>query len=67
MIPANLPRDDWARIGAAIKSEFPDDCGFEAVRHLEPIQRWIQRQGHARDTWKSLKASGPATIWHAVL
>ena len=28
-IPANLPRDEWARIGMAIKSEFPDDEGLE--------------------------------------
>jgi putative DNA primase/helicase len=35
-IPANLPRDDWARIGAAIKSEFPTAAGFDSVRHLEP-------------------------------
>lgn len=27
-IPANLPRDEWVRIGMAIKSEFPDDTGL---------------------------------------
>ncbi|MBK1685183.1 hypothetical protein CKO18_16650, partial [Rhodoferax fermentans] len=26
-IPANLPRDEWARVGMAIKSEFPDETG----------------------------------------
>ena len=28
-ISANLPRDEWARVGMAIKSEFPDDTGRE--------------------------------------
>ena len=28
-VPANLPRDEWARVGMAIKSEFPDDTGRE--------------------------------------
>ena len=27
-LPANLPRDEWARIGMAIKSEYLDDTGF---------------------------------------
>ena len=26
-IPANVDRDAWARVGMAIKSEFPDDVG----------------------------------------
>ena len=26
-IPANVARDEWARIGMAIKSEFPDETG----------------------------------------
>ena len=60
-IPANLPRDDWARIGAAIKSEFPDSAGFDL------FDTWSQSSdGYdpkaTRDTWKSLKASGKTTI-----
>ena len=60
-IPANLPRDDWARIGAAIKSEFPDSAG------LDLFDTWSQSSdGYdpkaTRDTWKSLKASGKTTI-----
>ena len=27
-IPASLQRDDWARVGMAIQSEFPDDTGL---------------------------------------
>ena len=26
-IPANLPRDEWARVAMSIKSEYPDDTG----------------------------------------
>lgn len=26
-VPANLPRDDWARVGMAVKSEMPGDDG----------------------------------------
>ena len=28
-VPANLPRDEWARVGMAIKSEYPDDTGLQ--------------------------------------
>jgi putative DNA primase/helicase len=28
-IPANLQRDEWARVGLAIKSEFSDQTGFD--------------------------------------
>lgn len=28
-IPANLPRDEWARIGMAIKNEFSDGTGLD--------------------------------------
>ena len=28
-IPANGPRDEWARVGMAIKSEYPDDTGLQ--------------------------------------
>ena len=33
-IPASLPRDDWARMAMAIKSEFPD------ATHQTPIVRF---------------------------
>lgn len=60
-IPANLPRDEWARVGMAIKSEFPDATGFEL------FDAWSQTSdGYAakatRGTWQSLKAGGGVGI-----
>lgn len=62
-ISAHLPRDDWAAIGMAIKSEFPDDVGF----HM--FDRWSESAGEGlydkqavRQTWKSIKAGGGVGI-----
>lgn len=60
-IPANLPRDEWARVAMAIKSEYPDEAGrglFEA---------WSATvEGHdasaTRSTWRSVKAGGGVTV-----
>ncbi|UOB06914.1 DUF927 domain-containing protein [[Acidovorax] ebreus] len=60
-IPASLPRDEWARVAMAIKSEYPDDTGrglFEA---------WsATAEGHdasaTRSTWRSVKAGGGVTV-----
>ncbi|NTZ86241.1 DUF927 domain-containing protein [Burkholderia metallica] len=55
-IPSDLPRDEWWRIGAAIKHEFGDD-GFDL------FDTW-SRGGDsydamaARDTWRSIDADG---------
>lgn len=60
-IPANLPRDEWARVAMAIKSEFPDATGFEL------FDAWSQT-GDAyaakatRGTWQSVKAGGAVGI-----
>ncbi|MEG2280220.1 MAG: DUF927 domain-containing protein [Comamonas sp.] len=57
-IPASLPRDEWARVGMAIKSEFPDDTGW----HL--FKDWSARDDAGFDenavlsTWRSIKAGG---------
>lgn len=57
-IPASLPRDEWARVGMAIKSEFPDDTGW----HL--FKDWSARDAAGFDessvlsTWRSIKAGG---------
>jgi putative DNA primase/helicase len=60
-IPPTLPRDDWARIGAAIKSEFPDAAGFALfVKWSETSEGYDAKA--AAQTWKSLKASGGTTI-----
>ena len=61
-IPALLPRDEWARVGMSIKSEFPDEVGFDL------FDGWSRGAGEAyslkstRDTWKSIKAGGGVTI-----
>ena len=60
-IPANLPRDDWARIGAAIKSEFPDSAGFDLFDTWSQSSEGYDTKATAQ-TWKSLKASGKTTI-----
>jgi putative DNA primase/helicase len=60
-IPANLPRDDWARIGAAIKSEFPDSVGFDLFDTWSQSSDGYDAKATAQ-TWKSIKASGGVTI-----
>lgn len=61
-IPANLPRDEWARVAMAIKSEFPDGAG------LALFDEWSQHtaEGYGaaavRSTWRSIKAGGPVTV-----
>lgn len=59
-IPADVPRDDWARIAMALKSEL-GAAGFEL------FDAWSQRGASydataTRDTWNSVKASGRVTI-----
>lgn len=56
-IPASLPRDEWARVGMAIKSEYPDDTGREL------FEAWsASADSHdasaTRSTWRSIKAGG---------
>ena len=61
-IPANLARDEWAKVLAALKSEFDNETG------LAMADRWSQtapenyNAKNTRDTWKSLKSSGGVTI-----
>lgn len=61
-IPAAMPRDEWARVAMAIKSEYPDETGFDL------FDAWSQTAGDqyeakaTRDTWKSLKAGGGVGI-----
>ncbi len=61
-IPASMPRDEWARVAMAIKSEFPDDTGRDL------FDAWSQTAGDhydakaTRDTWKSVKAGGGVTV-----
>ena len=60
-IPASLPRDEWARVGMAIKSEFPDATGQDL------FEAWsATADGHdpraTRSTWRSIKAGGGVGI-----
>jgi putative DNA primase/helicase len=60
-IPASVPRDEWARLAMAIKSEFPDDTGFDL------FDTWSQSgEGYnpkaARGTWQSVRAGGGVGI-----
>ena len=57
-IPASLPRDDWARIGMAIKSEYPEDVAFELFDTWSASADNNYSNKDARDTWKSIKADG---------
>lgn len=60
-IPASLARDEWARVGMAIKSEFPDATGQDL------FEAWSATvDGHdpraTRSTWRSIKAGGGVGI-----
>ena len=61
-IPANLPRDEWARVGMAIKSEYPDGTGldlFDAWSASDP-DRYDRKAVQA--TWRSIKAGGGVAV-----
>ena len=60
-IPANLPRDEWAKVCAAIKSEFPDDMGRTLFAEWSATADSYAPASVA-STWKSFKASGGVTI-----
>jgi putative DNA primase/helicase len=66
-VPAGLPRDEWARVGMAIKAEYPDGTG------LNLFDAWSASDGDRYDkkavhsTWRSIKAGGGvgvATLLH---
>jgi putative DNA primase/helicase len=60
-LPANLPRDEWARIGMAIKSEFADDAGFALFDQWSGTADGYSAAS-AKATWKSIKPSGGVAI-----
>jgi putative DNA primase/helicase len=60
-IPATLPRDDWARVGMAIKSEFPDDMGRDLFTEWSATAGSFDAKAVA-DTWRSIKAGGGVGI-----
>ena len=60
-LPANLPRDEWARIGMAIKSEYPDDTGFGLFDAWSATAEGYDPKA-VRSTWQSIKAGGGVAI-----
>ncbi|OND85580.1 DUF927 domain-containing protein [Burkholderia pseudomallei] len=59
-IPADLPRDTWWKLAAALKHEFGDE-GYELFDGWSRTADCYDASA-ARDTWKSLKASGGIRI-----
>lgn len=60
-IPANLPRDEWARVGMAIKSEYPDDTGLQLFTDWSASAEGYDAAS-TRSTWRSIKAGGGVKI-----
>jgi putative DNA primase/helicase len=59
-ISPDLPRDEWARVAMAIKSELGD-------QGAQLFDEWSARGANydkraTRDTWRSVKATGPVRI-----
>ncbi len=46
-IPANLPRDEWARVAMAIKSEYPDETGRDLFTEWSETADSYNAEGHA--------------------
>lgn len=60
-IPANLPRDEWARMAMALKSEYPDDTGRGLFDAWSASAEGYDAQATA-STWRSVKAGGGVTV-----
>ncbi|MFC7433590.1 DUF927 domain-containing protein [Hydrogenophaga bisanensis] len=66
-IPANMPRDEWARVGMAIKSEYPDGTGFDLFDQWSASDPDRYDRKAVQSTWRSIKAGGGvgvATLLH---
>ena len=59
-IPADVPRDTWWKVGAALKHEFGDD-GFTLFDGWSSTVEAYDSKA-VRDTWRSLNASGGIRI-----
>ena len=59
-IPASMPRDEWARVAMALKSEL-SESGFELFDNWSK-QSDAYNAKATRDTWKSVKAGGRVKI-----
>ncbi|MDO8263716.1 MAG: DUF927 domain-containing protein [Gallionella sp.] len=60
-VSANLPRDEWARVGMAIKSEYPDDTGRELFTEWSATASAFDAKA-TQSTWRSIKAGGGVSI-----
>ncbi|MFZ4478665.1 MAG: PriCT-2 domain-containing protein, partial [Rhodoferax sp.] len=60
-VSANLPRDEWARVGMAIKSEYPDDAGRDLFTEWSATAASYDAKATGA-TWRSLKQSGGVSI-----
>ncbi|HMO45916.1 MAG TPA: DUF927 domain-containing protein [Rubrivivax sp.] len=59
-IPPDMPRDEWARVAMALKSEL-GDAGFALFNTWSArAERYSERA--ARDTWRSVKPTGGVRI-----
>lgn len=61
-IPANLPRDEWARVGMAIKSEYPDGTGFDLFDAWSASDADRYDKKAVASTWRSIKAGGGVAV-----
>lgn len=57
-IPSNLARDEWARVGMAVKSEYPDETGYQLFADWSASGGGTYDPAAVRQTWRSLKAGG---------
>lgn len=60
-ISADLGRDEWAKVGMAIKSEYPDETGFALFSEWSQSSDAYNAQS-TRTTWSSIKPGGGVTI-----
>ncbi len=60
-VPANLPRDDWARVGMAVKSEMPGDDGAALFEQWSATAEGYN-DNDTRSTWRSIKPGGGVGI-----
>ncbi|NIC43116.1 PriCT-2 domain-containing protein [Aquabacterium sp. A08] len=66
-VPAGLPRDEWARVGMAIKAEYPDGTGFDLFDAWSASDADRYDKAGVRSTWRSIKPGGGvgvATLLH---
>ena len=60
-IPATLPRDEWAKVAMAIKSEFPDTTGLDLFTDWSASADGYDPKA-TLSTWRSVKAIGAVGI-----